>query len=358
MARREKHRDDRDYDTTQLHAAGHGRALARDYSAHFFRWSFARRFITEKDDVLEVGCGQDRPLASILTAGASPHVNRYVGVDLNPLKTSESQRLTFLGEFNFVERHKELLRGEHKEGFDVAVCLEVIEHMLPAHGTKLLKGLLTCLKPGGTLLLSTPCYDRVHHSANHIHEYEVPELQKAIEKAGFTVKRRFGTFMNLKEIGRAAPSVQVSPTEKDLNAEEVKKRDKELSFAVLRLADQLSNYFDADAISCIFAPLFPDRARNNLWLCQKPGGKPKPTGRSVPGQAPVVAARVSRSSLPGRETAASEFKRLILEDKLADTEIFKAVQKKFGLDDKKRGYVSYYRSELRKNGLSPPPKKQ
>ena len=103
-------RDARDYDTTQLREAGHGRTLHRDYTAHFFRWSFARRFITAKDNVLEVGCGEDKPLSRILTGGATAHVNHYTGVDLNKLKPSNNKRLQFFGEFNFVERYKELLK--------------------------------------------------------------------------------------------------------------------------------------------------------------------------------------------------------------------------------------------------------
>lgn len=251
MQRKAKSRDDRDYDTTQLHEAGHGRTLHRDYSAHFWRWSFARRFISTKHNVLEVGCGEDKPLSKILVGGAAPHVNKYVGVDLNKLKTSNSQRLTFHGEFNFVERWKELVKGEFASGFDIVVNYEVIEHMKVEHGAKLLKAMLACLKPGGVLLLSTPVYDGVRHAANHIHEYTVPELQKAIEKAGFTVERRFGTFMDIKHIGKADPN--------GVSREAV---------ALVRKA--LEQYFDNDAISNIFGPLHPDHARNNLWVCRKP----------------------------------------------------------------------------------------
>jgi len=32
----------------------------------------------------------------------------------------------------------------------------------------------------------------------------------------------------------------------------------------------LSDYFDNDAISNIFGPLYPDHARNNLWVCRRP----------------------------------------------------------------------------------------
>lgn len=253
MQRREKVRDDRDYDTTQLREAGHGRTLHRDYSGHFWRWSFARRFITAKDNVLEIGCGEDRPLSKILTGGAAAHVNKYVGVDLNKLKPSNSQRLTFHGEFNFVERHKELL----KEGlFDVVVHYEVIEHMKVEHGAKLLKAAFACLKPGGTMLMSTPCYDGVRHAANHIHEYTVPELQKATEKAGFKVDRRYGVFMDIKHIGKAPIG----------NTEGLDVTTRQLD----GIKRALGQYFDNDAISCIFAPLYPDSARNNLWVCKKP----------------------------------------------------------------------------------------
>lgn len=247
---KEIQRDNRDYDTTQLHEAGHGRTLHRDYSAHFFRWSFARRFVSAKDHVLEVGCGEDKPLSKILTGGAAAHVASYVGVDMNKLKPSNSQRLKFMGEFNFVERWKEV-QALRPEGFDVVVNYEVIEHMKVEHGAKLLKAMFNCLRSGGTLLLSTPVYDGVRHAANHIHEYEIPELQKYIEKAGFTVVKRYGTFLDIKHVGK-------TPTDRcDMDA--IKK---------VRMA--LQEYFDNDAISNIFGPLYPDVARNNLWVLQKP----------------------------------------------------------------------------------------
>jgi 2-polyprenyl-3-methyl-5-hydroxy-6-metoxy-1,4-benzoquinol methylase len=252
-------RDTRDYDTTQLHEAGHGRTLHRDYSAHFWRWSFARRFITAKDNVLEVGCGEDKPLAKIITGGAAAHVNHYTGVDLNKLKPSNSQRLEFLGEFNFVERYKELLK-KRPEGWDVLVNYEVIEHMKVIHGANLLKAMFACTKPGGVLLLSTPVYDGKRHAANHIHEYTVPELKKAIEKAGYVVERRFGTFMDIKHIGKVAP---VSP--------DAVYDDSEIKQAIGVVKHYLSQYFDNDAISNIFGPLHPDHSRNNLWICRKPG---------------------------------------------------------------------------------------
>lgn len=51
-----------------------------------------------------------------------------------------------------------------------------------------------------------------------------------------------------------------------------------------------------------------------------------------------------------RETAAQLFQALIMEGKLTDDQIFAKVKAKFGLDDKKRGYVKWYRNHLKKAG--------
>jgi 2-polyprenyl-3-methyl-5-hydroxy-6-metoxy-1,4-benzoquinol methylase len=248
--RKEKNRDDRDYDTTQLHEAGHGKTLHRDFSSHFFRWSFARRFITAKDNVLEIGCGQDRPLSKILTGGAAAHVGHYTGVDLNKLKESNSQRLKFIGEFNFVERHKELLKMR-PEGWDVLVNYEVYEHMHSKHQQKFLHNCFACLKPGGVMLMSTPVWDHVRMAANHISEVDVPTLQRSIEKAGFVVDRRWGTFMDIKHIGK----VDGDGASKE---------------AIAEVRKALATYFDNDAISNIFGPLYKDNSRNNVWKAIKP----------------------------------------------------------------------------------------
>lgn len=54
------------------------------------------------------------------------------------------------------------------------------------------------------------------------------------------------------------------------------------------------------------------------------------------------------------ESAASMFKRLIMEGKKTDDAIFAQVQKAHGLDDSKRSYVAWYRNSLRKAGQKAP----
>lgn len=59
-----------------------------------------------------------------------------------------------------------------------------------------------------------------------------------------------------------------------------------------------------------------------------------------------------------RESASNLFKQLIMEGKLTDDAIFAKVKEKFGLDDKKRGYVAWYRNHLKKEGKNPPEAKR
>lgn len=250
---KKKNRDDRDFDTTSLHEAQGIRTLSRDYSAHFFRWSFARRLIKKTDHVLEVGCGPETPMAKLLVIGLEPKCESYTGVDLNKVKPSKIQRMNLIGEFNFVENWRQLLRWQSKgelPKFQVAVNMEVIEHMKVEHGREMLKGIHSLLAPGGLFIISTPCYDGRRHAANHIHEYTVPELKQVLERTGFTIENRFGTFMDIKKIGKGDRPADV---EKSIDT----------------ARDLLSDYFDNDAISNIFGPLYPDHARNNLWLCRK-----------------------------------------------------------------------------------------
>jgi 2-polyprenyl-3-methyl-5-hydroxy-6-metoxy-1,4-benzoquinol methylase len=255
---RARERNTREYDTTSLHEGGHGLTLHRDYLAHAFRWAFAKRFITAEDNVLEIGCGSEIPLARILTGGIAPHVKHYTGVDLNKLKPSNAQRLTLHSEFNFVERWKELVRGDNANGFDVVVHLECIEHMHVRHGQAMLKACFACLRPGGTMLMSTPVYDGVHHAANHVNEMTIEELNALTVKAGFVVECRFGTFCDIRDIGREEVRSTIGKTSPFLGE------------AVCEVYDALSGYFSTDMLSVFFAPLMPDSARNNLWVCRKP----------------------------------------------------------------------------------------
>lgn len=250
-----------DYDTTQLRETGYGFRVHRDYLAHVFRWGWAGRFIgkgkTDAHRVIEPGCGQDLPLFKVMRVMQSYLPDLYVGVDLNGIPFADSKRkegtypwADIRSRFNFVERWPEL-QQEHGS-FDLAVSFEVIEHMKIELGDRYLTGIFELLEPGGRMLLSTPVFNGAK-ARNHIHEYEVAELQEKIEAAGFIVAKRYGTFANFNDIKKA---VAANP-EAEVLLEQYK---------------GLLEFYDHNLLACFLAPLFPDYARNNAWVCYKPSG--------------------------------------------------------------------------------------
>lgn len=217
----------------------------RDYAAHFFRWGFAKKnhIVHEQTDVLDVGCGPDRPLLLALFGGMSPFplARTYTGVDLNRVKQTKHARSKIYEQTNIFEEWERIL--EERGPFGLITNFEVIEHMPATQGKMLVTIFRNMVAEGGKLLLSTPVYDGKGRAKNHIHEYTIPELQDVLEDAGWTIKERWGTFGNIKDLYRAAtPEEQV-------------------------IMDELSRWYSNDVLSCFLAPLYPDACRNNLWEC-------------------------------------------------------------------------------------------
>ena len=239
-------REDRRFDKTQLKSTGHGRTVNRDYAAHFFRWGWVSRQIKQGESILDVGCGQEQPLLYVLASRKQTVPDVYVGVDLNRImKKSACKWADIYDEFDFVNNGASLIDSDKGyTPFDKAVCFEVIEHMDESDGDRLLKNLHYCLRPGGTLFLSTPVFDG-YRAANHIREYTIPELQAKITQAGFNVRRRIGTFASKPEIRPVLLDHQ------------------------RKVYEELEEWFGGDVLSTIFASLHPDQSRNNLWVCEK-----------------------------------------------------------------------------------------
>jgi len=230
------------FDQTSCRETTYGFWGHRDYAAHFFRWAFMKNRFKQTDVVLDVGCGPDRSLMRLLIPNPGLHPKLYVGVDMNALKPTVMKWARLHDRFNFV---KDGLTLQKKYGlFDKAVCFEVLEHMKPPDGLKLLKNVHALLKPNGEFYMSTPVFIK-KQALNHIHEYTLPELQAAIKKAGFVVKKRYGTFGRLNYLEKA-----LTPGEQET-------------------WNKLRPYYGNDAMSVIFAPLHPDQASNNLWILGK-----------------------------------------------------------------------------------------
>ena len=230
----------RRFDKSSLRERSHGQWPHRDWAAHFFRWTWAGRFVNSEVEVLDVGCGPDVPMINALTMPRNNVPRRYVGVDLNHEPRSAPSRLwaTLHWEFNFLERYREL--GQ----FDLVTNFEMIEHMARDDGLKLVAALRDCLKDDGTLLLSTPVFNG-KAAKNHIFEWQIDELRSAIEASGLVVEARYGTFASHQDIKRVATTDE------------------------LALVEKLSEFHSGETLACFLASKYPDASRNNVWRLKK-----------------------------------------------------------------------------------------
>lgn len=249
-------RDQEDFDRTSLTSTGAGKTVHRDYAAHYFRWGWAVEKTAalgiSQRRVLDVGCGVEYPLLRCVERYTSQLPTRYVGVDLNTLKPvakSKENRVALYGQTNFLERAGEIIEAHGP--FDVVVCFEVIEHMPTDKGWELLWWLRQAVTDDGFVLLSTPAYDGQHHAHNHVHEYGVAELRQYIEAAGFAVEKRFGTFVNVKD---------VLPAMRKWSANHG--YDPEVFETLWR---ELREFHSNEVLSTFVASLMPDVARNVAW---------------------------------------------------------------------------------------------
>lgn len=235
----------REFDQTFLDTSNQD-IIHRDYIAHAFRWGFCKENFVEHERtrVLDVGCGPTRPLLAVLFGGIGNTLAKsYTGVDLSPVKGTKHARSAIYGNTNFLEEWERIL--EERGPFDLITNFEVIEHMRKQDGLRLLQAFRRCLAgPDSRILLSTPVYDGKGRAKNHIHEYTIAELDNHIKVAGLRVVKRYGTFMNHHEVKKVATPAQ------------------------LEVYNQLREYFSQEVMANFLAPLYPDHARNNLWVLE------------------------------------------------------------------------------------------
>lgn len=99
----------------------------------------------------------------------------------------------------------------------------------------------------------------------------------------------------------------------------------------------------------------PAAAKAAKPVAKKAAAKPTEAKAGRRAVDPVVKP-AAKSAKPGEKkpSAAQMFQDLIMAGKLTDDQIFEKVQAEFGLDEKKRGYVKWYRNHLKKQGQNPP----
>lgn len=250
--------------------------LHRDYISHCLRWTHVANFLMEHQKyktarVLDVGCGIDLPMAKMLYSSRLI-VEDYVGVDYNspgkfnlePFKNGKFP----LHAYGDVEFPKDLVLnakpGEVTEAKDlrytvgkdndewhelptVITFFEVFEHIEPAHGRNMLVQVLKLLVAGGgTLFMSTPCYNKqVGAADNHVSETTYQALGALLEDLGFAIIGKWGTFASQKDY-------------KDQFLKDYGDQGRDIWA-------KLTEYYDSNYLATVLAPLYPEHSRNVLW---------------------------------------------------------------------------------------------
>ena len=249
----------------------------RDYLAHCHRWSHVVKHLYRTNTyrtarILDVGCGREMPLAKLLYSNKLIPA-KYYGVDVNKLELPEMLNREKLTDVIELFSETDVCDIQLTEtGFHMGIsiepcslnyiykrpnlvtCFEVLEHVEPEHSVRMLKKIFELMTDDGVAFVSTPCYNG-KAAANHVNEMRFEVLGKVITDCGFNIEGVFGTFASQKDI---EPCLQYATF-----------CCNDGSNFVYSVYNELKQYYDSNVLATLFAPLFPDKARNAIWVLTK-----------------------------------------------------------------------------------------
>lgn len=157
--------------------AHHDEANNVTYQRCQFAYEFAQTFIQGKK-VLDVGCGN-----AYGTALMAKHASEILGLDYDN-ETVESNKATYKDIKNLSFRQAAIPPIPFDDSsFDVITAFQFIEHIEKRN--EFLKECLRVLKPGGSLLVTTPNAKKsLARNPFHVHEYTFSEMDEELKSLG------------------------------------------------------------------------------------------------------------------------------------------------------------------------------
>ena len=240
----------------------------RDMFAHYLRWSHILKVIKPHERVVDFGCGQGDLIEVLYRNRHIP--SAYFGFDVRTRtveKLAEKYKKNDWARFFNVDLVKAVPQTfvDMNMNADHVVSFEVVEHIGQTNIHRYLENFKACGNAEATYYLSTPNYDpSVGAAGNHTYdaldgrgvqpqEFEHWELSRILQEH-FKIERKYGTFASIRDY-------------KPL-----------LDEAQLRLFNKLSEYYDTNVLAVIFAPLFPEKARNCIWIMRRKTGREVASG--------------------------------------------------------------------------------
>ena len=124
--------------------------LGVNQKSHYKRYEYAKSIILPGRTVGDFACGS--AYGSVMLSEKSNHV---IGADINE-KVIEQVNIRYQNKRNIEFVHANLLDLRYESLFDYIVSFETVEHLQEDDIPKLFRVFSRALKPGGTLIFSTP----------------------------------------------------------------------------------------------------------------------------------------------------------------------------------------------------------
>ena len=219
--------------------------IHRDYLAHCLRWSHVIKYAKIGQNILDLGAA-DFPLCmAFYTNKYKPAM--FVGVEIRDAMLAKAKEKLAKASFPIQYIKADLCKEFNlipKLDYDIITSFEFIEHIEGEDVEPFLLNVKSLMSMETLFFLSTPCYDGKNKAENHIKEWYYNELHALLSKH-FIIEKMWGTFINQSAVKAVA------------------------SEEVLKVFEQLREYYDSNVLATIFAPLYPEHARNCIWRLRR-----------------------------------------------------------------------------------------